>query len=548
MKSLVSRIVLLLLFCTLFNIPGIASAYNAQPKLVLILIIDQFRADYLERAYDQFSPNGFRMLMDRGAWFSSCYYDYANTLTAPGHATLLTGSYSSGHGIFTNEWWDPTKKKVVAAVADDTTRIVGVAGGGAGASPRNLLTDTLGDELKLATDGKARVFTTSLKDRSAVFTAGFSADGAYWMDPKTGAWVTSSFYRDTLPDWVQRFNAEKRAEKYWNREWKDASGRVLRNTNRTANGDFTEIVGATPYGIDYQFEFARELITNEKLGSGPATDLLVISLSEQDLIGHKLGPNAPEVQQFLIETDRRLADFFAFLGRQIGLANVWIAFSADHGISPLPEFAQKLRLPASQFGNAELRSKVNAALAGRLSGGRPADYVAEMQWPRVFLSADAFAPLKISEADAERTVGETLLQFGMRTYFTKSQLARGDAPPSALGRRYLNSYSPHSGWYVLGVPQAFKIPASSGATHGSPFRYDAHVPLAFYGLPFRAGQYRTAAEPVDLAVTLASLLGINPPAAAQGRVLTEALASPPAQNAAENRDAAHADSKPGATR
>src|ERR1022692_4633705 len=175
-----------------------ASAYNAHPKLVVVIVIDQFRGDYLERYRDQFGEGGFRLFLDHGANFTDCNYDYANTSTAPGHATLFTGAYSNGHGIAANDWWDPKKKKIVTSVEDDDTKLVGIAGDKAGASPHNLLADTLGDELKLATQGQARVFSLSLKDRAAVLPGGFAADAAYWIEPKTGTWVTSTYYRREL--------------------------------------------------------------------------------------------------------------------------------------------------------------------------------------------------------------------------------------------------------------------------------------------------------------------------------------------------------------
>src|SRR6201993_1425654 len=228
-----------------------ASAYNARPKLIVVIVIDQFRGDYLERYHDQFGQGGFRLLLDHGAYFSNCNYQYANTRTAPGHSTLFTGAYSNGHGIAANEWWDPKKKKMVTSVEDDDTKLVGVAGSGPGASPHNLLADTFGDELKLATQGKARVFAISLKDRAAVLPGGFAADGSYWIDPKTGVWITSTYYRDSLPRWVQDFNSS-RPEKYWDREWKDSQGGLLASTahRKAKNGSeesFYEVVGSTSF-------------------------------------------------------------------------------------------------------------------------------------------------------------------------------------------------------------------------------------------------------------------------------------------------------------
>jgi hypothetical protein len=515
-------------------IPGaFASAYNARPKLVVVIVIDQFRGDYLERYRDQFGDGGFRVFLDRGAYFTDCNYDYANTSTAPGHATLFTGSYTSGHDIVANEWWDPQKKKRVTSVEDDAAKLVGAAETGPGASPHNLMSDTLGDELKLATGGKARVFAVSLKDRAAVFSAGFSGDAAYWIDPKNGAWITSTYYRPDLPEWVRNFNGSHRAEKYWNREWKDRDGTVLGSTaphsgkNKDgAPASFYEVVGSTPFANDYQLEFAKELVLYEKLGAGPATDLLVISLSANDILGHQVGPDSPQMRSMALELDRSLAKFFDFLGHQIGMANVWMALSADHGIAPLPDFAKTLRLPATNLDAKALREQINSLLSKKYA--KKADYVLDLDYPVAWLNEDTFAGVfkGNKEAEAEADAGEAMKQVGLAGYYTKSQLARGEIPATEIGRRYAHSYSPEGGWYVMGVPIPFNVGYPNGTDHATPFSYDTHVPLAFYGLAFQPGIYRTHAEPVDLAVTLASLLGINAPAKATGRVLTEALPPP----------------------
>jgi hypothetical protein len=514
-----------------------ASAYNAHPKLVVVIVIDQFRGDYLERYRDQFGDGGFRVFLDHGAYFSDCNYDYANTRTAPGHATLFVGSYTSGHGIVANEWWDPQKKKMVTSVEDDTTKLIGagVSKTGPGASPHNLLSDTLGDELKLATGGKARVFAISLKDRAAVLPAGFSGDGAYWIDQKSGDWITSTYYRPDLPEWVRNFNGSHRAEKYWNREWKDSDGNILGSTaprtgkNKDKDDEpasFYQVVGSTPFANDYQLEFAKELVLYEKLGAGAATDLLVISLSANDILGHQVGPDSPQMRSMALELDRSLAEFFNFLGRQIGMANVWMALSSDHGIAPLPEFAKTLRLPAANLDAKALREQINSLLWKKY--GKKADYVLNLDYPLAWLSAEAFAgtPGGKDESVAEADTGEAMRQAGLAGYFTKSQLARGDIPATEIGRRYAHSYSPEGGYYVIGIPRPFQVGITKGTDHATPFSYDTHVPLAFYGLAFQPGIYRMHAEPIDLAVTLASLLGINAPSQATGRVLSEALQPP----------------------
>jgi arylsulfatase A-like enzyme len=505
------------------------SAYNARPKLVVVIVIDQFRGDYLERFRDQFGDGGFRLFLDHGAYFTNCYYNYANTRTAPGHATLFTGTYINGHGIISNEWWDPQKKREITSVQDDATRIVGVPDSGPGASPHNLLADTIGDELKLATGGKARVFSISLKDRGAILPAGFAADGAYWIDKNTGNWVTSTYYRNDLPDWAKNFNDGKRSEKYLNREWKDSKGNVLGTTSPQRKKDgtpvpFYDVVSSTPFGNDYELEFARELVLYEHLGSGPSTDLLSISLSSNDSVGHDYGPNSPQVQAMTLATDHQLAEFFNFLGHEVGLANVWIALSADHGVAALPSEAMKLRVPAANLDGKKMRAQLNAAMASRF--GKAADYVSIFAYPLAFLDESAFASAKVREDDAERAVGDAMDHLGLRGYFTKVQLAQGSVPDTAWGRKFLNTYSPEPSWFVVGIPAPFTVGSTSGTDHASPYSYDTHVPLALYGLPFQTGTYRSHAEPIDLAVTLASLLGINAPTHATGRVLTEALAAP----------------------
>jgi arylsulfatase A-like enzyme len=499
-------------------------AYSARPKLVVIIIIDQFRGDYLARYQDQFGPAGFRLFLDRGAVFSDCYYDYAVTRTGPGHATLLTGSYVNGHGILGNEWWDPAKKRVVLAVADDDAHTVGPNGASPGGySPHYLEASTLGDELKLATGGKARVFTLSLKNYAAILSAGHAADAAYWTDRKSGAWVTSSFYRNDLPKWVVEFDRNNPPDKYLKMEWKDAEGKLLRGPSK----DF-EALESTPFATDYQFDFARALIQNEKLGEGPATDLLVISISATDFVGHDAGPDSAPTAAMALALDRQLADFFGFLGQQVGLANVWVALSADHGIAPLPSVAAGFRLPAANLRDKEIVAKANAELSAKLSPGRAGEYVKFLKWPIAFLSEDAFAAAGAKEADAERAAGEALMKAaGWRGYVTRAQMAQGQLPQDEWGRKYAHTYTTQAGWYVIGEPVPFTMATSEETDHSTAYSYDTHVPLAFYGLAFRPGVYRTHAEPVDLAATLASLLGINAPTHAVGRVLTEAVAPAP---------------------
>src|SRR5271167_4833667 len=255
-----------------------ASAYDAHPRLVIILVVDQFRGDYLDRYRADLKGRGFRLFLDHGAYFEDCYYDYANTKTAPGHSTLGTGAYTDGHGIASNEWWDLSrnKERPVSSVEDDRYRLVGEIHPfkTGGAPPLNLRASTVGDSLRLATVGQAKVFGISLKDRAAILPVGYSANGAYWIEPASGAFITSSYYMDGLPDWVTAFNSGDRATQA-------AQEAGVPNTK-----DFFEEVGLSPAANSYELDFARTLITNEQLGNHPVTDMLFISLSANDLVGH----------------------------------------------------------------------------------------------------------------------------------------------------------------------------------------------------------------------------------------------------------------------
>lgn len=502
------------------------SAYQASPKLVVILVIDQFRGDYLERYHDEFGPAGFRLFTDKSAYFPACYYDYANTRTAPGHASIGTGTYTSGHGILANEWWVPSAKKFLSSVDDPNTKIVGVEGDEMGASPHNLLADTLGDELRLATQGNSRVFGIALKDRASILPTGFSANGAYWIDHASGAWLTSTYYVPEAPRWVTNFNSQKHAQKYLNLDWKDADGQILGSTapRDGANGkpiEFYELVGSTPFANDYQIEFARELIEQEKLGQGTVTDLLVLSLSANDLAGHAYGPDSPQLHAMALALDRQISEFAAYLQQQYG-NKFWIVLTADHGIAPTNAASLKLRIPAAVITNGELKTALNNAVSTRLH--KPGDYVRSASFPLVFLNNEAFGD-KVGEADAELHVAEAMRAMGFVSTYTKEQLANGEIAPNPIGRMFANSYSPYGGWWVMGYPPPFTLSRKEGTDHGLAYSYDQHVPLAFYGPAFKPGIYRDQVEPIDLAPTLAVGLGISKPTSSTGRVLTQAFST-----------------------
>jgi hypothetical protein len=559
------------------------SAYDGHPKLVVILVIDQFRADYLDRYRADFKGRGFRLFLDKGAYFEDCYYDYANTKTAPGHSTLGTGAYTDGHGISANEWWDLSRNKTrpVSSVEDERYHIVGAIHTGTepGASPFNLRASTVGDSLRLATMGQAKVFGISLKDRAAILPAGYSANGAYWIEPASGAFITSSYYMDSLPDWVTAFNSGDRATQ------------AEQEAGVPGTQHFFEAVGPTPAANAYELDFARALITGEQLGSHPVTDMLVISLSATDLLGHHLGPDSPQQRQMVDSLDLQLDSFFSWLEKNIpgGLANVWMALSADHGVAPVPAEAAALGMPAAGIDLGKLLVNLNQAMNDKFSPGEKVEYLLPRQeLPYLSLNRPSFEVAGINEQEAEQAIQQAVpaavealapapgtvipktpeaaipapvlapvpltasgqrmrgrsaaaanpvkiapppppvsrlaaVPVVVRTY-TREQLASGALPPSEWGLLLAHSYSPNGGWYIMVIPEAFQMQTlAAGTTHFTPWSYDRHVPLGFFGAPFTPGIYHGRVQPVDLAATLASMLGVNQPSASVGNVLTQAL-------------------------
>jgi arylsulfatase A-like enzyme len=518
-----------------------AQAYNAQPKLVVIVVIDQFRGDYLERYRSELKGRGFKLLLDEGAWFPDCYYNYANTKTAPGHATIGTGAYSDGHGIDSNEWWDAARSydHRVSAVQDERYRLVDLPAGTVdipGASPLNLRASTLGDEVKLATQGKSRVFGVSLKDRAAILPAGQSANAAYWMDNDSGHFTTSTYYEEHLPKWAAEFNASGRAAE------------AVKEAGGDGQGPFNVQVEPTPAANHYELVFTEALIAGEKLGQLETTDVLTVSLSAHDIMGHRYGPDSDQERQMVMGLDRDLDRFFGRLDSTVGLKNVWVALSADHGVAPVPATAAGWGMNSATVDLAVLVDNLNAALNARFSNpGNVIGYILPpSDLPYLVLDRRIFELMKIDEKTAEEALRDALPEAVAKLApavgkdpathrlaptpvvagaYTRLQLAGGELPPSEMGRELAHSYANHGNWYVMLMLGAYQMQDlhSTGTTHFSPWSYDRHVPLAFYGAPFQPGTYRGRVEPVDLAATFASLLGVNQPSASVGRVLTESL-------------------------
>ncbi len=532
-----------------------AQAFVGKPKLIVIVVIDQFRGDYLNRDHAEFKGRGFRLFTDEGAWFTDCYFDYANTKTAPGHATIGTGAYTDGHGIESNEWWDASRSfdHKVTSVEDERYQLVDLPAASipanqpgapdnalkyvVGASPLNLRATTIGDELRLATNGRSRVYGVSLKDRAAILPAGQAANGAFWIDTASGHFTTSTYYMEHLPEWASAFNASGRAEQ------------AAREAKVEGTTQFFKQVGLNPASNRYELDFAKALITGEKLGQNGVTDLVVISLSANDIQGHKYGPDSASEERMIVSLDRDLDSFNTWLDRTVGLRNVWMALTADHGIAPIPGEAAKLGIHSAVVDMHKLYAKLDAQLNARYSPVKQAQYILPgPDLPYIVLDRRAFEQAGVDEKTAEDAVSallpEDVASQGppmegplpsqhrlppvphVAGVYTRLELAHGQLPPTEMGRLLAHSYTEHGNWYVMMILDAYQMEdfhGSLGTTHFSPWSYDRHVPLAFYGTPFIPGEYHERVAPVDLAVTLASLAGINQPSAAVGRVLKEVI-------------------------
>ena len=555
--SLLFLVVFLVAFALTAFAPGLvrAQAYVGRPKLIVIVVIDQFRGDYLNRDRNEFKGRGFNLFMKEGAWFTDCYYDYANTKTAPGHATIGTGAYSDGHGIESNEFWDASRSfdRKVSSVEDERYQLVdlppssipaNISGAPEtaakfviGSSPRNLRATTLGDELRLATQGRSRVYGISLKDRAAILPAGQSANGAFWIDNASGHFTTSTYYMEHLPEWARAFNSS------------DRPAQAAREAMVEGTTMFFDLVGRMPAANSYELDFAKALITGEKLGQNGVTDLVVVSLSANDIQGHQLGPDSAVQEQMILSIDRDLGNFFTWLDGAVGLDNVWLALTADHGIAPIPGDAAKLGIDSATVDMQKVYAALNTQLNARYSTGKQLQYLLPgPDLPYVALDRRTFERAGIDERTAEEAVAGLLpaavtgqapqpdgplpLQHRLAPapqvagVYTRLELAHGQLPPSEWGKLLAHSYADHGNWYVMLVLGAYQMEGTSlwgGTTHFSPWAYDRHVPLAFYGAPFQPGEYHGRVAPVDLAATFASLAGINQPSASVGRVLKEAL-------------------------
>lgn len=516
------------------------------PRLVVVVSVDQWAYRYFQWFDGRFPNNG---LVDRvrqqGVWYSQCRHGHGWTKTGPGHAVLLTGTYSPDHGIVGNDWFDRDSRNTVYCVADDQVEEVGGVSGTTSASPRSLLVDTVGDQLKLATAGRAKVFGVAIKDRAAILMAGHLADGAYWMNEQ-GKWVTSTYYRDDLPAYMrelneraaprayaqQTWNLLKSPEHYWH-GWPEQSR--FEQPAAGMKADFPHImpqaddpnlvrqVNTSPFGNHATLEAALQLIFEEQLGQDDVPDLLVINLSSNDYVGHAFGPHSLEVEDMTYRTDQQLAKFIDVVQQNLA-GRPWLLFAtSDHGVSPIPERAAARGIPAQRYPLGDLNtlqqaleSHLRAAL--QVDSDAP-DLVAKLTDAEVYLSGDHVALAGPQRSLAQRMVGDWLIDHpAIHSVWTREQLRESEGQSDPLALSVQRSFHARRSGDVLFVLRPYLLQSGGGTTHGSPWDYDTHVPLFVLQLDGTGGSAggRRVDQPVrpgQIAATVCHILDIPRPSA-----------------------------------
>ncbi|MEY2598730.1 MAG: hypothetical protein RLZZ142_989 [Verrucomicrobiota bacterium] len=503
------------------------------PKLVVAILVDQLRADYLDRFREHFGEGGFRLLMEQGAWMTSARYNYAPTLTAPGHASFLSGATPATHGIIGNDWFDKSSGKSVYCCEDRSVNGVGTDSPAGQMSPRRFVGATMADQMRLRY--RSKVIGLSLKDRGAILPAGGKPAGAYWFESASGRFVTSSYYRSELPAWVERFNAAGRAQGYVGRVWERAlpesayerpeSGplKFPHPVEVSARGGY-EALASSPFGNELVRQFAEAAVEGEKLGSASEPDLLTVSFSCVDYVGHRFGPYSQEVQDMVVRLDRELAGFFRFLDAKVGLKKTLLVLTADHGVAPVPEFAQAEGLGGGRLDEFALMGDLLGRLEERFGAG---SYLLNRKIfnGHLYFNHEVLRQKQIEAQTLARFIREWALSTGLFHHaFWREDLLAGLAP-GLVGQAILQGYHPERGGDVVLVPKPFVIPSAqaSGTTHGSPFSYDTHIPVLFWGAPIRPGRYADEFWITDIVPTLSEVLRIETPPGCVGKPFVRAL-------------------------
>lgn len=517
---------------------------NARPKLVVGIVVDQMRWDFLYRYYDRYSKGGLKRLMNDGFNCENTFIPYCPTVTAAGHTCIYTGSVPAIHGIVGNGFYDYNEKRELYCSEDNTVQSVGTSNENGKMSPKNMLTTTICDELKLATNFRSKVIGVAIKDRGAILPAGHSADAAYWYDSKTGSFISSTFYMKELPKWAQDFNTSNKINTYYEKNWNTLypinsylQSDIDTNTYESAplgndqkgfpydlkrfadKKDFGKI-RSTPYGNSLTFDFAKAALINEQLGKDSITDILAVSFSSPDYIGHAFGPNSVEIEDTYLRLDKELEDFLLFLDKQVGKNNYTLFLSADHGVAHVPGFLEKHKLPNGGVVGSESEKKLNTFLKEKFS----VDSLCLGSWNyQFYLNHKLIEERKLDYDDVLKNTISFLQKIdGVDRALEYADLQEAMLP-KALKEQFINGYYPSRCGDVLVILKPGYIDDeynSKGTTHGIWNPYDAHIPLLFYGYGVNKGKTFDKTYMTDIAPTLTSLLHIQMPSGCIGNVVS----------------------------
>ncbi len=536
------RLVSLLALLSSFTLFAQPAPVPSRPKLVVGIVVDQMRWDFLYRYAERYGTGGFRRMLGEGFTCDNTFIPYAQTVTAAGHTCAYTGSVPAIHGIMGNEWYDKALGRDVYCTEDKSVKVIGGSDKAEPQSPRNLWATTICDELRLATNFRGKAIGVAIKDRGGILPAGHSANAAYWYDSRSGNWVTSTYYMESLPGWVDKFNNRKIADSFYKLNWntlypissyvqsdKDdmayegkyghESKPVFPHELASQVGKNYGLISATPYGNTMTLEFARKAIESEAMGVDNITDILAVSLSSPDYVGHQFGPNSIEIEDTYLRLDRDLAAFFAYLDIKVGKGQYTVFLTADHAVAHVPGFDQANKLPGTSLVSttSDLQKKLEAKFGIKNLILDAANY-------QFYLNDKA-----IDSTDADREdINEFIIQFlmeqeGVLYAFDNEEINEANLPME-VKEMFLKGYNAKRGGDIQMIlkPGNF-YGGKTGTTHGSWYPYDSHIPLVWMGWGIKKGRSTNQYYMTDIAPTLAALLRIQMPSGAIGKPIGEVM-------------------------
>jgi predicted AlkP superfamily pyrophosphatase or phosphodiesterase len=519
-------------------------AQNKKPKLIVGIVVDQMRFEYLNRFENHYTNDGFKRLMKEGFHAKNTHFSYIPTYTAPGHASVFTGTTPSNHGIISNNWYHKEENKIVYCVADENMTSIGVDGNDGQMSPFRMLTTTVADQNRLHTQFKGKTIGVSLKDRSSILPAGHTANAAYWFSGgNNGKFISSSFYLDKLPKWVKDFN--KGTEQYlqtWNTlkpiETYIESGPDINNYEKGFKGkenaafpydlkvlasqnDGYDILKDTPFGNDMLTDFAKDAIKNESLGQDEDTDFLTISYSSTDYVGHNFGVNSKEIQDTYVRLDLNIANLLKYLDASIGKGNYTLFLTADHGAVHVPQYLKDNKIPAGYFDNKTFRRGIKEFVKNKFE---TSTLIEGYSGNEIFFDYDQLEKNDVEADDLQEALYYYILQQeGIDRVFTRDMIEGSDAT-SAFGNTIKNGFHPKRSGDIIYIMEPSVISYSrQGSTHGSYLNYDTQAPLLFFGSGIKQGVSYERYNIKDIAPTIAALLGIAQPNGTTGRIIGELI-------------------------